>query len=72
MKPNEEGSCSFCGKPRRAVRKLIAGPNWAFICDECVFLSYNIISSEEGDSWSREFAKRFESQVSALKSRSEN
>ncbi len=28
--------CSFCGKPQEQVRKLIAGPNGAFICDECV------------------------------------
>lgn len=72
MKASDEDSCSFCGKPRRAVRKLIAGPNWAFICDESVFLSYNIIIAEEGDSWSKGFATRFESQLSAVKPRSDN
>ena len=25
--------CSFCGKTQNQVRKLIAGPNGAFICD---------------------------------------
>ena len=29
--------CSFCGKPRRAVKSMIAG-NSAHICDECVRL----------------------------------
>ena len=28
--------CSFCGKSQEQVRKMIAGPNGAFICDECV------------------------------------
>lgn len=27
--------CSFCTKPREAVRKLVAGPG-VYICDECV------------------------------------
>jgi ATP-dependent Clp protease ATP-binding subunit ClpX len=27
--------CSFCGKSKRQVEKLIAGPN-VYICDECV------------------------------------
>ena len=27
--------CSFCGKRRREVRKLISGPR-VFICNECV------------------------------------
>ena len=28
--------CSFCGKPQETVKKIIAGPNGVFICDECV------------------------------------
>ena len=28
--------CSFCNKTQDQVRKLIAGPNGAYICDECV------------------------------------
>ena len=31
--------CSFCGKSRDEVRKLIAGPT-VYICDECVNLCY--------------------------------
>jgi len=38
-------SCNFCGKPRNAVKKLIAGPS-VYICDECVTVSYNIIATE--------------------------
>jgi len=28
--------CSFCGKSENEVKKLLAGPNGACICDECV------------------------------------
>jgi len=31
----DDFSCSFCGKRRREVRKLISGPR-VFICNECV------------------------------------
>ncbi|MCL2625623.1 MAG: ATP-dependent Clp protease ATP-binding subunit ClpX [Cystobacterineae bacterium] len=42
-------SCSFCGKPQKEVRKLIAGPS-VYICDECIRLCDEIIgeSQEEG------------------------
>jgi ATP-dependent Clp protease ATP-binding subunit ClpX len=42
----EEFHCSFCGKQRREVRKLISGPR-VFICDECVTLCNDILSKEE-------------------------
>ena len=29
--------CSFCSKSQREVRKLIAGPDDVFTCDECVW-----------------------------------
>ena len=38
--------CSFCGKSQEQVRKLIAGPNGAFICDECVDICSEIIDEE--------------------------
>jgi ATP-dependent Clp protease ATP-binding subunit ClpX len=38
--------CSFCGKRRREVRKLISGPR-VFICDECVSLCNDILSKED-------------------------
>ena len=37
-------ACSFCGKHQHEVRKLIAGPG-VFICDSCVALAENAISS---------------------------
>ncbi len=40
---NEHLRCSFCGKTENQVRKLIAGPNGVFICDECVDLCSEII-----------------------------
>ena len=42
----EEFHCSFCGKQRREVRKLISGPR-VFICDECVALCNDILAKEE-------------------------
>lgn len=38
-------SCSFCGKHRREVRKLIAGPK-VHICDECIALCIEIMQTE--------------------------
>jgi hypothetical protein len=37
-------SCSFCLKPRTEVAKLVAGPG-VYICNECVELCRQIISS---------------------------
>ena len=34
--------CSFCGKPRDQVRRIVVGPH-VFICDECVDLCNDII-----------------------------
>lgn len=38
--------CSFCGKTDDQVRKLIAGPDDTFICDECIGLCSEIINEE--------------------------
>ena len=38
--------CSFCNKSQNQVRKLIAGPNGAYICDECVDVCSEIIEEE--------------------------
>ena len=38
--------CSFCGKTQSQVRKLIAGPGGAYICDECVDICMEIIDEE--------------------------
>ena len=41
--------CSFCNKSEDQVRKLIAGPNGAYICDECVDVCADIIDEELDD-----------------------
>lgn len=38
--------CSFCDKTQAQVRKLIAGPNNTYICDECVEVCSEIIDEE--------------------------
>ena len=38
--------CSFCGKTEDQVRKLIAGPDGSYICDECVEICSEIIEEE--------------------------
>src|SRR3989304_5389307 len=40
-----DARCSFCGKGRNEVKKIIAGPT-VFICNECVDLCNDIISEE--------------------------
>ena len=47
MSPNQNDYlCSFCSKPQAQVKRLIAGPDRVFICDECVDLCQQIISEE--------------------------
>ena len=41
--------CSFCNKTQDQVRKLIAGPNGAYICDECIDICADIIEEEYED-----------------------
>ena len=38
--------CSFCLKSQHEVKKLIAGPGFIFICDECVGLCDQIIAGQ--------------------------
>jgi len=40
------GQCSFCGKSEERVKRLIAGPG-VYICDECVALCQEILTSEQ-------------------------
>ena len=39
-----EQYCSFCGKEKSKVKKLIAGPDGVFICDECVELCRDMMA----------------------------
>ena len=38
--------CSFCHKSEDQVRKLIAGPDGAFICDQCIGICLEILEEE--------------------------
>ena len=40
---NSQKFCSFCGKPEDLVKRLIAGQNDAYICDECVDICRDMI-----------------------------
>ena len=46
MSGRTQYQCSFCGKPQAQVKRLIAGPDRVFICDECVTLCDQIIVEE--------------------------
>ena len=46
MTNRAEYQCSFCGKAQAQVKRLIAGPDKVFICDECVSLCEQIIAEE--------------------------
>ena len=46
MNASNDTQCSFCAKNQAQVRRLIAGPDKVFICDECVTLCDQIIAEE--------------------------
>lgn len=41
--------CAFCGKPKELAKKLVAGPNGLYICDECLDICNMILSEEENE-----------------------
>lgn len=47
---SREYRCSFCGKTQDQVKRMIAGPNYVYICDECVSLCNEIIAEESSSS----------------------
>ncbi|MCL2271632.1 MAG: ATP-dependent Clp protease ATP-binding subunit ClpX [Treponema sp.] len=42
-----ERICSFCGKSADMARRLIAGPNDVFICDDCIEVCRKILNEED-------------------------
>ena len=49
MAPKMTGNdirCSFCNKTQGQVRKLIAGPEGVYICDECIDICADILEEE--------------------------
>ena len=59
--------CSFCGRSQEQVRKLIAGPNGAFICDECVDICTEIIEEEMEEDEDREEVEVPKQEINLLK-----
>lgn len=47
MPTNDEMRCSFCGKARNQVSKLIQGSGGIYICDECVHACTDILAEAE-------------------------
>ncbi len=47
MPTNDEMRCSFCGKARNQVNKLIQGAGGIYICDECVNACTDILAEAE-------------------------
>lgn len=43
--------CSFCNKSEDQVRKLIAGPDGVYICDECIEICSEIVEEELEDEY---------------------
>jgi len=43
---NEQLFCSFCGKPKELTKRLIAGPNGVYICDECVEVCREVMKED--------------------------
>ncbi len=39
--------CSFCGKSASPTRRLIAGPNDIFICDQCIAVCQTVLEEEK-------------------------
>jgi len=38
--------CSFCGRPKNRVSKLVVAPNGVYICDRCVDLCVQVINED--------------------------
>ena len=53
-KNGERIRCSFCNKTEDQVRKLIAGPNGVYICDECIDICAEIIEEELEEEYAAE------------------
>ncbi len=43
---NEQLFCSFCGKPKELTKRLIAGPNGVYICDECIEVCRDVMKED--------------------------
>src|SRR3990167_9234399 len=57
MSKSKPVRCSFCERTQYEVRKLIAGPNDVYVCNECIALCMNIMQGEEEPSVPRVFGE---------------
>ena len=48
--------CSFCGKPEKEVRRMVAGPK-VYICDECIDMCNELMAEDLDDDGIEEFRK---------------
>lgn len=55
--PPELIYCSFCHKSAETQKRLIAGPNNIFICDECVEVCVSILFEGDKDFWTTRLIK---------------
>ena len=47
--PGQPPYCSFCGKGRSEVKRMMRGPTEVYICNECVVVCSEIIEGEESN-----------------------
>ncbi len=57
MKETEHLHCSFCGKPEEMTKRLIAGPNGVYICDECIEICRDVMKEESDKTNEKECVK---------------
>ncbi len=46
--------CAFCGKLKEHAKRLVAGPNGLYICDECLDLCNMILEEESSENFNEE------------------
>ena len=46
---DETVHCSFCRKSSEEVRKVVAGPDDVYICDECIGLAAELVREDPGE-----------------------
>lgn len=63
MELEKDLKCSFCLKGANEIKKLIAGPNNIFICNECVSICYEILNEDKKKEYSKEFLFKIKKKV---------
>ncbi len=46
---NDGAYCAFCGKPKELAKRLVAGPNGLYICDECLEICNNVLLEDASE-----------------------